>query len=433
MWKRGLAGGLCGLLLSGLGGCAQIISAAPGEPAASSPDEGSGQNEYAPYAALWGLTAEQRQEDFAYFEQQLRENYPCWGILERNGTDYEAILDEYREMAAQTDNDFELYVAVNSALYRLGGQGHLSMIDPEWFGGFRDAYNEHAENGHAEGETRERWQEVLNDPVTVENYGKLLTAVKALSDGEDGGSGPGEPEASADSVTTLIIEEGKIAYLKIDSFDTYDADKEKVSAFLDKVHGYSHLIIDITQNSGGSDSYWMDLLVAPLAKTRLSSTSYALVRSAENTAPYLEEAFGADELRPVSELPQLPALEPRDRELATHFIENTLEVEPLGSGFDGEIWLLVSEYVYSASEAFTVFCKDTGFATVVGMPTGGDGIGIDPVFLRLPNSGLLVRYAPLFGLNPDGSSNEEYGSAPDLLSPDGESPLITALRAIREG
>ncbi len=107
-------------------------------------------------------------------------------------------------------------------------------------------------------------------------------------------------------------------------------------------------------------------------------------------------------------------------------------MEPTGGGFAGKIWLLVDEYVYSSSEAFTVFCKDTGFATIVGSPTGGDGIGIDPVFLVLPNSGLIVRYSALFGLNPDGSSNEEFGTTPDLLSPAGEPPLVTALRAIRE-
>ncbi len=101
------------------------------------------------------------------------------------------------------------------------------------------------------------------------------------------------------------------------------------------------------------------------------------------------------------------------------------------SGFDGKVWLLVSNQVYSAAEAFTVFCKDTGFATIVGTETGGDGIGIDPVYFMLPNSGLLIRYSPLFGLNPDGSSNEEYGSTPDIISPEGETALVTVLRAIR--
>ena len=94
---------------------------------------------------------------------------------------------------------------------------------------------------------------------------------------------------------------------------------------------------------------------------------------------------------------------------------------------------LVGEQVYSASESFAVFCKETGFATLVGSQTGGDGIGaLDPIFLQLPNSGLLVQFTMMFGLNADGSSSEEAGTTPDLLSPGTEPPLITALRAIRE-
>ena len=67
----------------------------------------------------------------------------------------------------------------------------------------------------------------------------------------------------------------------------------------------------------------------------------------------------------------------------------------------------------------------------VGRQAGGDGIGaLDPIFLQLPNSGILVQFTMMFGLNPDGSSSEEAGTTPDILSPAGEHPLITALRAI---
>ena len=60
-----------------------------------------------------------------------------------------------------------------------------------------------------------------------------------------------------------------------------------------------------------------------------------------------------------------------------------------------------------------------------------DGVGaLDPVFVVLPNSGLLVRYNMLLGLNADGTPNQEAGTTPDLLSPAGEHPLITALRSI---
>ena len=67
---------------------------------------------------------------------------------------------------------------------------------------------------------------------------------------------------------------------------------------------------------------------------------------------------------------------------------------------------------------------------MVGTQTGGDGIGaLDPIFLRLPNSGFLIQFSMMYGLNPDGSSSEEAGTTPDILSPAGEPALVTALRA----
>ena len=103
------------------------------------------------------------------------------------------------------------------------------------------------------------------------------------------------------------------------------------------------------------------------------------------------------------------------------------------AAFRGRIWLLVGPAVYSASESFSVFCQATGFATLVGTQTSGDGIGaLNPIMMRLPNSGILIQFTMMYGLNPDGSSNEETGTMPDVCSPAGEPALVTALRAIRE-
>ena len=116
-------------------------------------------------------------------------------------------------------------------------------------------------------------------------------------------------------------------------------------------------------------------------------------------------------------------------------MESTLRVEPAAerAAFRGRVWLLVGPTVYSASESFSVFCQATGFAVLVGAQTGGDGIGaLDPVMMRLPNSGILIQFTMMYGLNPDGSSSEEAGTMPDILSPAGEPALVTALRSIRE-
>lgn len=76
--------------------------------------------------------------------------------------------------------------------------------------------------------------------------------------------------------------------------------------------------------------------------------------------------------------------------------------------------MLVDKIVYSASEAFVAFCKESGFATLVGETTGGDGIGIEPLLFYLPNSGLVIRFSSTLGLNGDFTINEEVKTVPDV-------------------
>ena len=40
---------------------------------------------------------------------------------------------------------------------------------------------------------------------------------------------------------------------------------------------------------------------------------------------------------------------------------------------------------------------------------------LDPMLLSLPNSGLIVRFSPLYGTNSDGEGNEACGTSPDIL------------------
>lgn len=56
----------------------------------------------------------------------------------------------------------------------------------------------------------------------------------------------------------------------------------------------------------------------------------------------------------------------------------------------------------------------TGFATLVGERTGGDGMGDDPAICVLPNSGYLFRFTKEMGLTSDGTSNFEHKTEPDI-------------------
>ena len=109
-------------------------------------------------------------------------------------------------------------------------------------------------------------------------------------------------------------------------------------------------------------------------------------------------------------------------------IVTTIEPEDSGSVFRGRIWLLTGPSVYSSSEAFAVFCRETGFATLVGQRTGGSNSG-GAILYELPASHLLIQFDVEYCLNGDGSCNMEMGTAPDIES---DEPLQTVLDIIAD-
>ena len=141
-----------------------------------------------------------------------------------------------------------------------------------------------------------------------------------------------------------------------------------------------------------------------------------------------------DQYRPVSEFPDLPRTNQEDLSDTDFFHDIQYTVDPAGGGkmLSGKLWMLVSDTVFSSSEYAAMFSKATGFMTLVGTQTGGEGIGSDPLPIILPNSGLIVQYAPVYGVMPDGSGSQECKTAPDIRSADGETALNACLRAIAE-
>ena len=414
-WKKLLAAAVLPCLLAGCGAL------------------GGPESEVPSMDHLLGLTQEQRLEDYDCLAQTLGDSYLCMGVRDRdNPGDLSAdIFQEYRELIQESGSDEMFYSAVYSTLFRLGTYGHLQIVEPDAYRAYCAAY------GDGSIPDRAHWREVLTAPVTVQGYEKLQALLDTYGDTESTGD-PAGTETPAADLHSLILPGGDVGYVKIDSFpaedeDAYAADQAALWDFYRQAADCTDLIIDLTDNSGGSEVYWQQLLAAPLTDRPLSCTNYALLADSANNHPYIQDAFSPEELHPISELPDLPRLERDGIQAATHFVESTLSVEPAAerAPFHGRIWVLVGPAVYSASESFAVFCQETGFATLVGSPTGGDGIGaLDPIFLQLPNSGILVQFTMMFGLNSDGSSSEEAGTTPDILSPAGEPALVTALRAM---
>lgn len=133
---------------------------------------------------------------------------------------------------------------------------------------------------------------------------------------------------------------------------------------------------------------------------------------------------------------KLPKVNREDLAEVNYYKPLSLEIPPATGKklCNCQLFLLVDGGVYSAADGFAMFCKATRFATVIGSNTGGDGGGRNVYRIKLPKSGLILQFRAMHGLNPDGSSNVEFGTTPDVIYsdiPDFNSPLSLCLGYIK--
>ncbi len=198
-----------------------------------------------------------------------------------------------------------------------------------------------------------------------------------------------------------------VGHMKYDPQEDY----ANLMAFYNVIADYDYLIIDIRGNPGGNDYYWLENIAGPLLKEKVKSTMYHAYKKSGKYLNCWRKEFGVTNRHPKRNLQNLPPEVLTDEyklyKLVNHY-EPTTKVD-----FDGQIILLTDWYVCSSAEAFTVFCKQTNFATIYGTNTGGDGIG-HQVYFALPNSKLVIEMSAAIGLNEDSYSNEEFHTEPHV-------------------
>lgn len=347
------------------------------------------------------LTKEEKIEDFEYMFKTIEEAYPFLEANKRvNNVDWIANKEEYLEKIKNTKNDKEFIEAITQILSELNND-HTHLINSkELYDFFKSGYNQTG------------WYDFFDDEKVLSRYNSM----------EGNTQNTKEPMVKKDVIVRDVVDK-KIAYMYLPQmYGVYgeitekdiESDMKIIGDYINTLEDYKALIIDIRGNSGGDDKYWRSI-VSKIISDDIENKGYLAFRSNNKI---MKDYVDKREIR-VDSIDNLPKelLENAPKEIMTdfsEFMESTVVIESDNSSkFKGNIYLLVDDTVYSSSESFSIFCKDSGFATLIGEKTGGDGGGIDPILFDLENSGLIIRMASDMYLTGQGICNEEFKTKPD--------------------
>ena len=352
------------------------------------------------------------------YDEALRiidEYDPFISIIRNAVPDYDLLCEACREQVrARCQSAGDLRNMLAELFARLGNPGHLSMIDAE---GFRE-YSFVAEQGVYGEDTPE--YRLIHDAKTRAAYAAMAPA--ALD--EAGWTNRYTPYVDWDPGRGLL-------YIRLPSFrhEMMARDQNVLTEAFRAHPDAKHIAFDICGNGGGSDYYWADLLVAPFGETvSYEKTVYFRENELTRDYGYLESAA------PVSSLDDKEVPDFVGELGMTHARTEAITIERAGEDraihTDAKRWVLTDEYVYSAADGFAGFCKQTGWATLIGRRTRGDGGSAAPCLIRLPETGLLMRFTVTADANSEGRLNTFYGTIPDIPSKPSETPRDTLLRVI---
>ena len=368
------------------------------------------------------LSQKEKDEDYEFFWGFIKEGFPFTEVLERNGVDLEKIKEEWQPKLKDIETKSQyltFYGELCAEITQNKPVGHLYPIDYQYYNKMYKTYYPCVNKDGTE-------NELIKDFYSAQPSGAWVRTIW-------------NDVQRIEGITTYIVEEGKIACLRIDSFSITDQEKRKkflndVKVFLEKTKDHKHLIIDITRNGGGDRYFWM-YITGLLLKDNAAFYRYGLYTENKYTKELLEYIFkiGNIEIINKDKIPNVKNTNTAHKN-GCKIRETIKKIDGITNSIDErKIWLLVSSKSHSAADQFAGFCRQTGFATVVGENTAGAGMSvIGPLPIPLPKSGALILFDSTYALNTEGMSNTEFGTAPDIHVKDGQVPMQACMEAIRE-
>jgi len=355
-------------------------------------------------------------DDYNQFWTILKENYPYYEYLAEKGMDYDGLMETGATQIKRISDAPGLAFVLNQQCRQLGNFAHLAVVD----GNTYSIYKNILENGtEEEKENYEPWLKYISDDVTADTYELMYPESET-----DSINSTESVEYDYPEIRTRYIEDCSMAVFIISLFDynIVDRDSGVVEDYIEELYSegksVENIVFDLTSCSGGADNYWAQNIVKPFGGNwEWEDTVYFSDSEVVNDYFVKYDYINLQDYDDLAES-NIKIDDSINIKWYSEYVWNFQLGDEQYS--DARRWVLINHNVYSSSEKFVRFCKETGWAELVGSNTTGDGSGPGPVFMKLDNTGLLIQFSADIAFNDDGTLNAEYGTSPNYLSDLGE-------------
>lgn len=205
-----------------------------------------------------------------------------------------------------------------------------------------------------------------------------------------------------------------ILYIRIPEMDMmqYDSLRSKILGYSGKQ--FSKVIVDVRNNPGGNDAFWINLLGLLLDK-KIELASTLLFKNNEITKDYLNKYENID-INKCTDF-NVPFLSSKEAFVALH---DTIIIQPemKSLNYAGKIYLLVNENCFSSALSFLSAVRGSNRFVSVGQASGWfGGRGLTPFLFCLPNSNIIFSIEPAIDITRVSSIKEIMQDKPDVEIP----------------
>lgn len=361
-------------------------------------------------------TLDQLRADYDQFWSTLALSFPFYPLL-GDEENLALIRDSNRQLIGPRIKDSQgLFALLNAVIHQMNRISHFEMLGPGLYEGYRESALQN---------------NLLEKTLLLDSQTQAIYALLAENDRSTG-------QNQTPNLTEMsYYPDIQTAYFRFPSFATPIVDKTEdspLAVFLEEHPSAEHVIIDITGNSGGNSDVWQQMIVSAFSQEHIWTTKAFL-----RITPQTDWLYAHKHLQGIASLEacEVPPFV-RDYHM-THYSSEVLSfpMKDYAGKQTGKAvtrWLLVDGEVFSSADSFAKFCKDTGFAILVGSNTRGGGSLIrGAAVCRLNHTGLLFRFPVESYENERGQASALEGTAPDFFVLPASTPLETCFRLIKEG